>query len=187
MVKRATTVIGVTNNKGGTGKTAVAMNIAYLCAEEAETLLMDLDNLQANAFEYSTKGSEDLESGIILPSKYDYDAVWIENIAKEVPATSVLKKYEFLVLDGRPEERVNQFILENSDIIFLPFVTQQDLRMAKLYRKRIPSNVLSFALRNKTENGKRGIPRDDALFHKTNPRLTAKYFAEVFREVVRAR
>ncbi len=84
-------VISVVNQKGGTGKTTISINIAVCFAsEEVETLIIDADP-QHSALDWKADRPEDLHNihALHLPEK---------NLFKEVQ--NLKPKYDLIIIDG---------------------------------------------------------------------------------------
>lgn len=143
-------IISVFNIKGGVGKTATSVNLAYLAStDKANVLLADLDPQGASSFYFNTdinnsakktvkktKSVSDLivDSGYpnldLLPADNDYRK--IEFYLKELKGKSkwltsffkpVGKKYDYIVIDCPPNISLfSENILKNSDLILVPVV-----------------------------------------------------------------
>ena len=144
-------IISVFNIKGGVGKTATSVNMAYLASLDkgAKILLADLDPQGASSFYFhadvnnakkktvkNTKSVNDL----IIPSDYnnldllpaDNDYRKIEFYLKELKGKGrwlssffkpVGKKYDYVIIDCPPNISIfSENILKNSDLILVPVV-----------------------------------------------------------------
>lgn len=110
----------ITNQKGGVGKTTISVLLASKIAEKNKVLLIDSDVSQANAFEWST--SSDLEeyySGDIYKGEYGYDVMWVKK--PEHLQGQVNKKYDYIIIDGRPSDMVCMYFSKFADVIVIPF------------------------------------------------------------------
>jgi cellulose biosynthesis protein BcsQ len=145
-------IIGVYNIKGGVGKTATAINTAYLAAEEGNrTLVWDLDPQAAATYYFRVKpkvkgGSKalvrskreldsvvkgtDFENLDLLPSDFSFrnmDLV-LEDAKKPTKQLSRLLKplsdeYDYIFLDCPPSiSLVSENIFRASDAILVPMI-----------------------------------------------------------------
>ncbi len=145
-------IIGVYNIKGGVGKTATAINTAYLAAEEGnQTLVWDLDPQAAATFYFRVKpkvkgggkalvrGKRELDSVVkgtdfenldLLPADFSFrnmDLV-LEDAKKPTKQLSRLLKplseeYDYIFLDCPPSiSLVSENIFRASDAILVPMI-----------------------------------------------------------------
>ena len=104
-------ILSLLNQKGGVGKTTLAVHISTALAQQgARVLLVDADP-QASALDWSaSRGADPLFPVIGLPKP---------NLHKEIPAHSV--HYDYVVIDGAP--RVNELArsaILASDLVIIP-------------------------------------------------------------------
>lgn len=145
-------IIGVYNIKGGVGKTATAVNTAYLAAEEGNrTLVWDLDPQAAATYYFRVKpkvkgggkalvrGKRELDSVVkgtdfenldLLPADFSFrnmDLV-LEDAKKPTKRLSRLLKplseeYDYIFLDCPPSiSLVSENIFRASDAILVPMI-----------------------------------------------------------------
>jgi chromosome partitioning protein len=104
-------ILGVLQQKGGAGKTTLALNLAaYFAGEGARTLLVDADP-QGSALAWSQVRE--------APPRFPVIGMPKPTLHKELPA--VAKDYDLVVIDGAP--RVNELArsaILSADFILIP-------------------------------------------------------------------
>lgn len=165
-------IIACYNIKGGVGKTATVVNLAYLCAKEGyQTLVWDLDPQGAASFYYrirpkvkggakllkrksiveeAIKGT-DFEYLDVLPSDFSYrnmDLI-LENMKKPLERlTKVIhplrKEYDYVFLDCAPSiSLVSESILHTADLVLTPTIpTTLSLRTYEQLKKFCKKNAI---------------------------------------------
>lgn len=144
-------IIAIFNIKGGVGKTATAVNLAFTAAKEGnKVLLVDLDPQGASTFYFQLErvdhakkliaGTTDLSKAVhdsgyenldILPASGDYRKMdaYLENLKSGSSKwlsnffKPVKKKYDYVILDCPPNMSLySENILRNSDMVLAPVV-----------------------------------------------------------------
>jgi chromosome partitioning protein len=103
-------IIGVLNQKGGCGKTTLAINLAAVFAETGRTLLVDADP-QASAMAWSSARQREPLCPVIGMAK--------PTLHRDLPA--IAADYDTVVIDGAP--RVNDLgraAIMASDLVLIP-------------------------------------------------------------------
>lgn len=146
------TVLATYNIKGGVGKTAAAVNLAYLAARDgARTLLWDLDPQGAATFYYRVKpkvkgGAKglvnkehevgDLIKGTdhfnldLLPADFSYRHMDMHLGDKRKPTRALAKllkplaaEYDYIILDCPPSiSLVSEAVFETADYLLVPLI-----------------------------------------------------------------
>lgn len=146
------TILATYNIKGGVGKTAAAVNLAYLAAREgARTLIWDLDPQGAATFYFRVKpkikgGGKglvqkknqvlDLIKGTdypqldLLPADFSYRHldIHLEDMRKPTKALQKVLKplksdYDFIILDCPPSiSLVSEAVFETADFLLVPII-----------------------------------------------------------------
>ncbi|KAA8708155.1 MULTISPECIES: AAA family ATPase [Helicobacter] len=112
-------IVSIVNEKGGSGKTTLAVNIACKLAQEGdEVLLVDADPQR------STEAFLNIRTNENLPLLFNSVTKLGDGLAREVKSLS--QKYDSLVIDtgGRDSKEMRQ-ALAIADIIIIPSVPSQ--------------------------------------------------------------
>lgn len=145
-------ILGVYNIKGGVGKTATAVNLAYLAARQGyRTLIWDLDPQGAATYYFRIKakvkggssgllnGKHDLDSLVkgtdfanldMLPADFSYRNMDLKLEDAKKPTKQLLKLlrpmshiYDFIFLDCPPSiSLVSENIFRAADALLLPLI-----------------------------------------------------------------
>ena len=104
------TVLAFLNQKGGTGKTTLSLNVAYGLAQAGErVLLIDADQ-QASANAWSSLREDQPFSVFAVPRK---------NLHKEVDRQRDI--YDWIVIDGTPrDDAITRSCLIAADLVIIP-------------------------------------------------------------------
>jgi chromosome partitioning protein len=123
-------IIGVSNLKGGVGKTTIAQNLAVCFAHMGfKTCIVDTDT-NSNSLSWSAAREEDLPSITVVGST---EPKAIGKMVREMH-----KDYEIIVIDGTPSlsEMTTRIILA-SDMLLIPLLpSAHDLRAMSLFFER---------------------------------------------------
>jgi len=108
----ATHIISIANQKGGTGKTTLSMNLAAGLAQQGRTLLIDADP-QGSAVQWSNLSTDEKPFPVFVISVGN-------NLKRETERFA--KDYDYLVIDCPPtlETGVMQAALQVSDTVLIP-------------------------------------------------------------------
>jgi len=121
------TVIGVYNIKGGVGKTATAINLAYLAAEEGQrTLVWDLDPQVAATYYFRIRPKVEGGGKALIRGKHALDAMVkgtdFENLGL-LPADFSFRNLDLALEDAKqPTKQLSRLLMplgEEYDYIFL--------------------------------------------------------------------
>ena len=147
-----TTTIALYSNKGGVGKTAAAVNLAYLAAAgEAATLLCDLDAQGSSTFYFRVqpgikrkarglvKGNKEVLDSVkatdypgldLLPADFSHRRLDLEYAERKKPTARLAKaleplrpEYEFMILDCPPTiNLLAENIFTLADVLLTPLI-----------------------------------------------------------------
>ena len=108
--------IAIVNQKGGVGKTTIAVNVsACLTMRNKRVLLVDADTQHSSLDWYSVRDPDYCDFDILAMPK--------GQLAKELKKPFFTENYDYIIIDGRPD--VNNFvasIVKVSDIVVMPIV-----------------------------------------------------------------
>lgn len=109
--------IAFLNQKGGVGKTTLAVNVADGIARRGKrTLLIDAD-LQGSALEWASARAENLEDGEDV--SFPVAGLPANFIHKELPALA--RDYDCVIIDGPPRvNKVAAAAIQASDLVIIP-------------------------------------------------------------------
>ncbi|KAF0589995.1 MAG: ParA-like protein, partial [Candidatus Campylobacter infans] len=165
-------IVPVVNEKGGSGKTTIALNLAFKFAEQGiDTMLVDADPQRSveTLIDYRVK------NGLELP--FTSVSRTGDSLAKEV--RNLAKKYDSVIIDtgGRDSKEMRQALLV-SNIVIIPTIITSGFDQAVLNKML---NLLGDTL-VMNENLKTLIVNNKAS---TNPMLQSKIskFVDFLKEV----
>ena len=121
--------IGVSNLKGGVGKTTIAQNIAVCLAHlDYKVCIIDTDTNQNSMEWYETRSEELPEVSVV--------SVTDKGLTKSIKKLS--ESHDFIVIDGTPSlTDIATRIILASDILLIPMLpSAHDFRTLKLFFER---------------------------------------------------
>jgi virC1 protein len=165
-------IISVVNEKGGSGKTTIAVNLAFKFAEQGiDTMLVDADPQRSVETLIDYRANNGLELPFTSVSRTG------DSLAKEV--RNLANKYDSIIIDtgGRDSKEMRQALLV-SDIVLIPTIITSGFDQAVLNKML---NLISETL-IMNENLKTLIVNNKAS---TNPMLQSKVqkFVDFLSEV----
>lgn len=106
-------IISVTNLKGGSGKSTIAINLAVTFSQRGyKTCILDTDTEQRSAMKWQSDRPEDLTD---IPV-YGAEINQLSKLTKELKST-----YDLIVIDGAPQlEGHGEIIMVVSDLVVMP-------------------------------------------------------------------
>ena len=165
-------IVSVVNEKGGSGKTTIALNLAFKFAEQGiDTMLVDADPQKSVETLIDYRANNGLELPFTSVSRTG------DSLAKEV--RNLAKKYDSVIIDtgGRDSKEMRQALLV-SNIVIIPTIITSGFDQAVLNKML---NLLGDTL-VMNENLKTLIVNNKAS---TNPMLQSKIskFVDFLKEV----
>ena len=108
-----TFTVAVFSNKGGSGKTTIAVHLALAWAQGAPTALLDVDP-QGTAIEWLKRRATDLKSPLAIPATGREAVQQALKLARE-------ENYRYVVLDLPPHSSAQiAWLLSEADLIVVP-------------------------------------------------------------------
>ena len=106
-------IIGVTNLKGGVGKSTISQNLAVCLVHRGHTVcILDTDLGQRSSMKWSAQRGEDVPNIPVLGTEP-------ENVIKD--AKEKEKHYDIVIIDGSPQLELGQVkTLTASDLVLVP-------------------------------------------------------------------
>jgi chromosome partitioning protein len=122
-------IVAVTNNKGGVGKTFLAVHMSiYFANKGKKVLLIDMDEEQADAIRWVTGYKvKEPEPWKIIQVKENLDVVWVEGKATRINT----EKYDIIIVDGRPSVVVGGESTYKADLVIFPVDGRLSIENAK--------------------------------------------------------
>lgn len=155
-------VIAILNQKGGVGKTTIAVHLATaLARKKHRVLLLDADP-QGSALDWSAQRKE--------PALFPVAGLPKSSIHKELPALA--KDYDFVVIDGPPRVyAVTRSAISASDLVIVPvqpspydvWAAKEIVDLIEEVAEFMPSLKSAFAINRKIANTAIGRDVAEAL------------------------
>lgn len=130
-------IIGIVNQKGGVGKTTLAVSLAYEAVTRGKrTLLVDCDP-QQSVMEWSDKRGD-----LALPSNLSIISMAKRTMHRDIK--SISEDYDFTVLDGPPRTTdITRSVILACDLVILPctpsnYDVMASLETVKLIQEAFP-------------------------------------------------
>jgi len=124
-------IIGITNIKGGVGKSTLSQNLAAVLAQnESSVQIIDTDANQ-NSIDWAASRDEDLPNILAVGCQ---NPKMISKIAR-----AANKNYDYVVIDGSPGmSDLNTRLMVVSDILLIPITPSvQDVRAFQQFAERL--------------------------------------------------
>lgn len=104
-------VIAIVNQKGGTGKTTLSINLAWAFAESAQVLLLDADP-QGSALDWFDSQKQHLQNLTVQPAEPSRVVQDVRNLAPD---------YQWIIIDGPPGiSKTSADAVRAADIVLIP-------------------------------------------------------------------
>ncbi|EPM5613409.1 AAA family ATPase [Campylobacter upsaliensis] len=172
-------IVSVINEKGGSGKTSLAINLACKLNNEGDkVLLLDLDPQRSAEVFVSIRKSEKLKEA------FAYERKLID-----------LKSYDSVIIDtGGRDSKEMHYALQNADIVLIPtYPSQYDLavlnHMIELFKKEAKANAKCFIIINRAFTNTSLKPKikefKELILNKTNQNIILMDSILYDREAIR--
>lgn len=158
-MKQQARVIGFINQKGGVGKTTLALNVAgALVRRKRRVLVIDADP-QGSSLDWAAARQDSPAFGVVSQPR--------STIHRDI--AQIGEGYDFVVIDGPPRvTELAQSIIMASDLVIVPiqpspydvWAAEEIVQLLKEYAIRKPDLIAAFAVNRKI--GNTAIGRDVA-------------------------
>ena len=110
-LQQSMTVISFLNQKGGVGKTTLALHVAAALAQSSRVLVVDADP-QGSALDWAAARSKD-------PVAFPVIGLPKSNLHKQIP--SIGRDYQWVIVDGPPRvNEISKAAIAASDLVVIP-------------------------------------------------------------------